>query len=89
VKEQFSRIAGCSFTLKWDGGDVMDVSNTHIVDDATLWRMSSHEWSATVELSERFHQHLRQSLRHKSMAIGSLTARSVIEVLPKFSWPVD
>jgi|SRR5271165_258093 len=60
VKEQFSRIAGCSFTLKWDGGDVMDVSNTHIVDDATLWRMSSHEWSATVELSERFHQHLRQ-----------------------------
>jgi hypothetical protein len=58
VKEQFSRIAGCSFTLKWDGGDVMDVSNTHIVDDATLWKMSSHEWSATVELSERFHQHL-------------------------------
>jgi hypothetical protein len=58
VKEQFSRIAGCSFTLTWDGADVTDVTNAHIVDDARLWRMTSSDWSASVELSERFHRHL-------------------------------
>jgi hypothetical protein len=59
VREQFRRIAGCVFTLKWDDGTgVTDIANAQIVDGARLWKISSREWSATVELSERFHRHL-------------------------------
>jgi len=60
VKEQFTRIAGSVFTLAWDGPESTEFENAQIVDRGRLWMMSSQEWSATVELSERFHQHLCQ-----------------------------
>jgi hypothetical protein len=81
VKEQFTRIAGSTFTLKWDNGSgVTDISNTQIVDGARLWNISSSDWSATVDLSEKFHQHLREHavildkravahLQHNSMGL--------------------
>ena len=61
VKEQFTRIAGSIFTLTWDGGgETVDFTNAQIVERGRLWRMSSTDWSATVELSEGFHNYLCQ-----------------------------
>jgi hypothetical protein len=58
VKEQFRRIAGCAFTLTWEGEGSANFSNSQIVDGGRLWNMSSSDWSATIELSEGFHAYL-------------------------------
>ena len=66
IREQSLRIARCSFTMQWtdtdaDGAERTVISDTRLVDGLELWRASNGgEWSATVELSERFHEHLRQ-----------------------------
>jgi Plasmid encoded RepA protein len=67
VREQVLRIARCSFTLQWaaidgNGGEVLNVTDTRIVDDLSLWTGAedSSKWSAVVELSERFHTHLKE-----------------------------
>lgn len=66
IREQSLRIARCSFTMQWCDTDVTGaertvISDTRLVDGLELWRASNGgEWSATVELSERFHEHLRQ-----------------------------
>lgn len=64
VKEQTMRIARCSFTLQWDDetqhGSHTVISDTRIVDGLELWNAAADDWSATVELSERFWQHLRE-----------------------------
>jgi hypothetical protein len=78
VKEQFRRIAGCSFTLAWDGEDGTTFSNSQIVDGGRLWNMSSSDWSATVELSEGFHNYLtRHAVALDKRAISLLQNNSL------------
>lgn len=66
IREQSLRIARCSFTMQWTDTDAAGaertvISDTRLVEGLELWRASNGgEWSATVELSERFHDHLRQ-----------------------------
>ena len=64
VREQSLRIAQCSFTMQWSAdtanGTSTVISNTRVVDRLELWRSDSDGWSETVELSERFHAHLRE-----------------------------
>jgi Plasmid encoded RepA protein len=61
VREQSLRISQCTFTMQWaaDGNKTV-VENTRIVDRLELWRSDQNGWSETVELSERFHAHLRE-----------------------------
>jgi len=58
VKEQFKRIARCSFTMQFDGDNSIDIQDTQLVDGLRLWNMSSDDWTATVYLSENFQRHL-------------------------------
>ena len=66
IREQSLRIARCSFTMQWSDTDAAGaertvISDTRLVDGLELWRASNGgDWSATVELSERFHEQLRQ-----------------------------
>jgi hypothetical protein len=62
VREQSLRIAQCSFSMEWTaaGGTSTVISNTRVVDRLELWRSDHDRWSETVELSERFHAHLRE-----------------------------
>jgi hypothetical protein len=64
VREQSLRIAQCSFTMQWSAdiaqGHQTIVSNTRIADRLELWQSDREGWSETVELSERFHAHLRE-----------------------------
>lgn len=64
VREQSLRIAQCSFTMQWTAdtasGSQTVVSNARIVDRLELWQSDRNGWSETVELSERFHAHLRE-----------------------------
>ena len=63
VREQALRISQCSFTMQWSeetaGSEHTVIANTRIVDRLELWRSDRDGWSETVELSERFHSHLR------------------------------
>jgi hypothetical protein len=57
------RIARCTFTLQWtdvepSGKERTVVIDTKIIDGMELWNATSDDWSATVELGERFHSHL-------------------------------
>lgn len=62
VREQCVRIARCTFSLQWtemvNGDERTVVADTKIVDGLELWNATSDDWSAAVELSERFHSHL-------------------------------
>jgi hypothetical protein len=66
IREQSLRIARCTFTMQWTdrtaaGDEHTVMSDTKIVDGIELWRSACGEsWSGTVELSERFHEQLRQ-----------------------------
>lgn len=66
VREQALRIARCGFTMQFNdcdshGDTRVRVKDTRIVDGFELWTSKSGEgWSATVELDERFHEHLKQ-----------------------------
>jgi len=66
VREQCLRIARCTFTLQWadkdpDGAERTVITDTKIVDGMEMWRSAKgDEWSSAVELSERFHAHLRE-----------------------------
>jgi Plasmid encoded RepA protein len=65
VREQSLRLARCTFTMQWTdvdatGGERMVISDTRIVDGLEMWRSArGEEWTGVVELSERFHEHLR------------------------------
>jgi hypothetical protein len=56
------RIARCTFTMQWDelenGGEVTRVADTKIVEGLELWNANSDDWSATIELGEKFYAHL-------------------------------
>jgi hypothetical protein len=63
VREQCMRIARCTFTLQWtdvnqEGSERTIISDTRIVEGLELWNPNSDNWSGTVELSEKFHDHL-------------------------------
>jgi Plasmid encoded RepA protein len=63
VREQCMRIARCTFTLQWTdvteaGAERTIISDTKIVEGLELWNASSDDWSGTVELSDKFHEHL-------------------------------
>ncbi len=65
VREQCMRIARCTFTLQWthvdtNGGERTIVTDTKIVEGLELWNAASDDWSATVELGEKFHSHLME-----------------------------
>jgi hypothetical protein len=65
VREQCLRIARCTFTLQWSGvsesGDTRTIiSDTKIVEGLDLWNANREDWSGEVELSARFHEHLRE-----------------------------
>jgi hypothetical protein len=66
TKEQCLRIARCTFSMQWtdrnsSGDERTVVTDTRIVDGMDLWQSArGEEWSGTVELSEKFHNHLRE-----------------------------
>jgi hypothetical protein len=64
VREQSLRIAQCRFSMQWSGepgaGPQHVVANTQIVDRLELWSADRQGWCETVELSEKFHAHLRE-----------------------------
>lgn len=65
IREQSLRIARCTFTMQWtdtgaDGAERTLIADSKIVDGLELWRSARGEdWAGTVELSTRFHEHLR------------------------------
>lgn len=64
VREQSLRISQCSFSMQWSTdtpvGQQTVISNTRIVDRLELWSADRQGWTETVELSDRFHAHLRE-----------------------------
>jgi predicted acyl esterase len=52
----------CRFTMQWTSTDTTQqvIANTQIVDRLELWRAGRNEWLEHVELSKRFHEHLRE-----------------------------
>jgi hypothetical protein len=66
-KEQVLRIARCQFSLQWrekdtSGNEVTNVTDARIVEGMALWRgiEDTTKWAGAIELSERFHEHLRE-----------------------------
>jgi hypothetical protein len=66
VREQSMRIARCSFSLQWTTsdarGDRTIITDSRLVEGLDLWRSSddAYDWSAEVQLSEKFYEHLRE-----------------------------
>jgi hypothetical protein len=65
VREQCLRIARCTFTMQWSdsspSGERTLITDTRIADGMELWHAAKGDgWAATVELSEKFHQALRE-----------------------------
>lgn len=67
VREQTLRIARCSFSLQWTdfdeaGNATQRIQDTKIVEGMELWQAigDASKWTATVELSPRFHDALRE-----------------------------
>ena len=83
VREQTLRIAQCRFTMQWDeansaGQSRAIISNTSIVDGLELWQSGGQQWAETVELSERFHTHLKEhAVPLDKRGIGHLSANSL------------
>jgi len=82
VREQSLRIAQCRFNMQWTGdpgtGPQHIVANTQIVDRLELWSSDRQGWSETVELSEKFHAHLREhAVPLDRRGLGHLSANSL------------
>jgi hypothetical protein len=66
TKEQCLRIARCTFSMQWsdrsaEGDERTIVTDTRIVDGMDLWQSAKgDEWTGSVELSAKFHEHLRE-----------------------------
>jgi Plasmid encoded RepA protein len=69
IREQSLRIARCEFTLQWNGQNAAGEDGTIIKDQRlvsglALWHGQEegkdNSWSATVELTREFHEHLRE-----------------------------
>jgi len=67
--------------MSWTGeSGTSIVANTQIVDRLELWNADRQNWCETVELSERFHAHLREHavpLDRRGLARTSLPTVSV------------
>jgi hypothetical protein len=84
VREQCLRIARCQFTMQWtdshNGGSRSLISDTRIVEGLELLNSSRGDWSGTVELSQKFHDHLREHavpLDKRSIALVSNNSLSL------------
>lgn len=63
VREQCIRLMRCKFTLEWTEKNPgrVGIQDIAIADKQLLWTGEEKgDWSATLELSESFHHHLRQ-----------------------------
>jgi Plasmid encoded RepA protein len=62
IREQALRIGRCTFTMQWDSdnGQRTIITDTNIVDGMDLWSPASEDWAGEVQLSQRFHEHLRE-----------------------------
>lgn len=66
VREQCLRIARCTFSMQWrdtnlTGDEHTVITDTKISNGLELWKAAKGDaWAGTVELSEQFHQHLRE-----------------------------
>src|SRR5271165_7287840 len=62
IREQALRIARCTFTMQWDGdgNNGTIIADTNIVDGMQFWNPTSEDWSGEVQLSQRFHDHLKE-----------------------------
>jgi Plasmid encoded RepA protein len=58
VKEQFKRIVRSSFTIQFDGDDTVSISDTNLVEGLHMSNLSSEDWTATIQLSQSFFNHL-------------------------------
>ncbi len=84
IREQSLRIARCNFTMQWsdshaDGSRRTVMADTRIVEGLDLWDSASgDEWSSTVQLSQRFHEHLKEhAVPLDKRAIGYLSGNSL------------
>lgn len=60
-REQCLRIACANFKLQWSEGSRVMVSDTKIVEGLELWGgTGQRSWAGAIELSVRFHDHLRE-----------------------------
>jgi len=60
-REQCLRIACANFKLQWSEGSRVMVSDTKIVEGLELWGGTGQgTWASAIELSARFHEHLRE-----------------------------
>jgi hypothetical protein len=66
IREQCLRLARCTFSMQWSditesGEERTLISDTKLVDGLELWRAGQdRDWCGTVELSQKFHEHLRE-----------------------------
>jgi hypothetical protein len=70
IREQSLRIARCEFTLQWTAssasgrGDETIIRDQRLVSGLSLWhgqeKGEGARWSAAVELTREFHEHLRE-----------------------------
>ena len=62
IREQALRIGRCTFTMQWDAQDGARtiIIDSNIVEGMDLWNPGSEDWSGEVQLSQRFHDHLRE-----------------------------
>lgn len=84
IREQSLRIARCGITMQWsdnhaDGSRRTVMADTRIVEGLDLWDSGSgDEWSSTVQLSQKFHEHLKEhAVPLDKRAIGYLSGNSL------------
>lgn len=78
-REQCLRIACANFKLQWSEGSKLVVSDTKIVDGLELWGTKGDGgWAGTIELSSKFHEHLREhAVPLDKRAISKLSRNSL------------
>jgi Plasmid encoded RepA protein len=64
VEEQAVRIAKANFSFQWRdldtaGNERFKTLEMRVADEFELWRFGGRDWAGTMELSERFYNHLR------------------------------
>jgi hypothetical protein len=65
VKEQTVRLGRARFSFQFEhhdaeGGSTLDISDTQIADELCLWVNDNDRWVEEIELTPKFHDHLRQ-----------------------------
>lgn len=61
IREQALRIGRCTFTMQWDSADGdKGITDFSIVEGMVICNLSSEDWSCEVQLTAKFHDHLRK-----------------------------